>query len=138
MAVVSGGLAPYLQAGDVGIFKSFKDKISVFINEWKRSVQVSYSRGGNPRTLSIAVVVSWVTTAWRQITDSIVQQSVGKCGFFANPSDWYISKHDVYGSQFNAAWNARSDVGSDSDIEDDTNSSFDDVLDTLVEIVIDE
>ncbi|ETK75401.1 hypothetical protein L915_17972 [Phytophthora nicotianae] len=105
MAVVSSGLTPYLQAGDVGIFKSFNDKISVFINEWKRQ-------------------------------SSVVQQSVGKCGFFANPSDWYISKHDVYGSQFNAAWNARSDASSDSDIEDDTNSTFDDVLDTLDEIVV--
>ncbi|DAZ92987.1 TPA: hypothetical protein N0F65_006342 [Lagenidium giganteum] len=37
MAVIPGGLTPYLQAGDVGIYKSFKDKMSVFIDDWKRS-----------------------------------------------------------------------------------------------------
>ncbi|ETI45121.1 hypothetical protein F443_10250 [Phytophthora nicotianae P1569] len=112
------------KAGDVGVFKSFKDKMSVLIDEL------------------IEVVVSWVTTAWRQVPNSVVQQSVDKCGFFANSSDWFISKHDVYGSQFDAAWSARSDVthivSSDSDIEDDTNSTFDEVLDTLDEIVINE
>ncbi|ETO73734.1 hypothetical protein F444_10350 [Phytophthora nicotianae P1976] len=108
------------KAGDVGVFKSFKDKMSVLIDE------------------SIEVVVSWVTTAWRQVPNSVVQQSVDKCGFFANSSDWFISKQDVYGSQFDAAWSARSDVSSDSDIEDDTNSTFDEVLDTLDEIVINE
>ncbi|ETP04971.1 hypothetical protein F441_18334 [Phytophthora nicotianae CJ01A1] len=103
MAVVSSGLTPYLQAGDVGYS-------SLSMTRYPCS-----SMSGS---------------------HSVVQQSVGKCGFFANPSDWYISKHDVYGSQFNAAWNARSDASSDSDIEDDTNSTFDDVLDTLDEIVV--
>ena len=36
-AVIPGGLTPYLQAGDIGIFKRFKDKISPLIEAWKNS-----------------------------------------------------------------------------------------------------
>ncbi|KAG2758771.1 hypothetical protein PC116_g21583 [Phytophthora cactorum] len=33
MLVVPGGLTPYVQAGDIGIYKSFKDKLSSIIDE---------------------------------------------------------------------------------------------------------
>ncbi len=38
--VIPGGLAPYVQAGDLGIYKSFKDNISPIIAAWKNSDQV--------------------------------------------------------------------------------------------------
>ena len=41
MAVVPGGLTAYLQPGDIGISKSFKDQVSGLIDEWKRSDRVS-------------------------------------------------------------------------------------------------
>ncbi|KAG3119362.1 hypothetical protein PI125_g2082 [Phytophthora idaei] len=40
---------PYLQASDVGIYKSFKDRMSGLITAWKESDAVTYTRGGNPR-----------------------------------------------------------------------------------------
>ncbi|KAE9333277.1 hypothetical protein PR003_g14104 [Phytophthora rubi] len=68
------------KAGDVGIFKSFKDHMSVIIDQWKRSDQVTYTRGGNPRSPTIKKAVTWVSAAWRQVPDSVVQKSIGKCG----------------------------------------------------------
>ncbi len=38
--VIPSGLTPYVQAGDIGIHKSFKDKISPIIAAWKNSNQV--------------------------------------------------------------------------------------------------
>ncbi|RAW21076.1 hypothetical protein PC110_g22481 [Phytophthora cactorum] len=52
MCVVPGGLTPYLQAGDVGIYKSFKDRMTGLITAWKESNAVTYTRGGNPSPTS--------------------------------------------------------------------------------------
>ncbi|GMF19225.1 unnamed protein product [Phytophthora fragariaefolia] len=49
MLVIPGGLAPYVQTGDIGICKSFKDKLSVIIDEWKLSDRVVYTKAGNPK-----------------------------------------------------------------------------------------
>ena len=49
MCVIPGGLTAYLQAGDIGIYKVFKNLLSDLIDAWKRSDQVTYTRGGNPR-----------------------------------------------------------------------------------------
>ncbi|OWZ11294.1 Pogo transposable element [Phytophthora megakarya] len=65
MAVIPGGLTPYLQAGDVGIYKLFKDNISM-LNEWKRSDKVSYTQAGNPRAPDISQVAPWVLQAWKE------------------------------------------------------------------------
>ena len=53
MMVIPGGLTTYLQAGDIGIFKSFKDCLSSVIEDWKRSDRVQYTKNGNPRPSSI-------------------------------------------------------------------------------------
>ncbi|KAG4059472.1 hypothetical protein PC123_g5621 [Phytophthora cactorum] len=42
MCVVPGGLTPFLQAGDIGIYKSFKDLLYLEINAWKQSDKVEY------------------------------------------------------------------------------------------------
>ena len=49
MIVIPGGLTPYLRAGDIGIYKIFKDNIGVIINEWKDSDKVSYTKAGNTK-----------------------------------------------------------------------------------------
>ncbi|KAJ0407213.1 hypothetical protein ATCC90586_004525 [Pythium insidiosum] len=49
MCVVPGGLTPYLQAGDIGIYRHFKDLLCASIDEWKDSDQAQYTRGGNPK-----------------------------------------------------------------------------------------
>ncbi|MFO0446970.1 MAG: hypothetical protein ACK51L_04790 [bacterium] len=46
MIVIPGGLTPYLQAGDIGIYREFKDKLSDLIDRWKNSDGVQYTRGG--------------------------------------------------------------------------------------------
>ena len=55
MMVIPGGLTPYLQAGDIGIFKSFKDCLLSVIDDWKRyrsgavhqeRISVATERGG--------------------------------------------------------------------------------------------
>ncbi|KAG2790400.1 hypothetical protein PC129_g6870 [Phytophthora cactorum] len=56
MCVAPGGLTPYLQAGDIGIYKSFKDLLYMEINTWKESDQVEYTRFGNPRMPSVDTV----------------------------------------------------------------------------------
>lgn len=60
MIVIPEGMTPYLQAGDAGIYRQFKDELSNQINESKNSNDVTYTRNGNPRLPSDATVVEWV------------------------------------------------------------------------------
>lgn len=55
MCVIPGELTPYLQAGDIGIYKTLKDLLYMKINAWKESDKVEYTRFGNPRMPSVAV-----------------------------------------------------------------------------------
>lgn len=64
MVDVPGGCTPYLQAGDIGIYKSFKDSMAPLINEWKTSDRGEYTRGGSPRPPSMSEVAGWVMKAW--------------------------------------------------------------------------
>ena len=58
MKIVLGALTAYVQAGDIGIYKSFKDKISPLISGWKTSGTVELTRGGNPKPPSDEVVAT--------------------------------------------------------------------------------
>ncbi|POM74695.1 Hypothetical protein PHPALM_8308 [Phytophthora palmivora] len=60
MCVIPGGLAPYLQAGDIAIYMTFKDLLYIEMHAWKESDKVGYTRFGNPRMPSVAVVCEWV------------------------------------------------------------------------------
>ncbi|KAJ0401148.1 hypothetical protein P43SY_004355 [Pythium insidiosum] len=44
MCVIPGGLTPYLQAGDIGIYRYFKDILYAEITAWKESDQVTYTK----------------------------------------------------------------------------------------------
>ena len=135
MTVIPGGLTPYLQAGDVGIFKSFKDHLSIIIDEWKRSDQVSYTKAGNPRAPELARVASRVHTAWRQTPVSVVMKSIQQSGFSNDSDSWFISKHDVYGASFRRKWELSSEGSApDSDSEEDVDA----VMDALDIILIDD
>ena len=74
MFVILGGLTPYVQAGDIGIFKSFKDKLSVIIDEWKSSDRVQYTKAGNPKQPPVECVFQWVQTAWKAVPDDVVSR----------------------------------------------------------------
>ena len=70
-AVIPGGLTAYVQAGDIGIYKSFKDKISPLISGWKTSGMVELTHGGNPKPSSDEVVGTWVKTAWQNVDQDV-------------------------------------------------------------------
>ncbi|KAG2784183.1 hypothetical protein PC116_g24291 [Phytophthora cactorum] len=112
--------------------------MAVLIDEWKRSDQVVYTRGGNPKPLSIETVVSWVTTAWRQVPDSVVKKSIGKCGFHDDPDDWFIIKHDVYGAQFRQVWSAASLADQAADSSGANGDEVDELLDAFDEVWIED
>jgi hypothetical protein len=130
MAVIAGGLTPYLQAGDVGIYKSFKNTLSNFINAWKLSDKVSYTKGGNPRPPSVETVAWWVQTAWKQVPDSVVMKSILKCGFSEDSDEWFISQHDVYDTKFKASWTL-SGLDDSSDPNGDENDALNDAFDEI-------
>jgi hypothetical protein len=111
LIVIPGGLTPYLQAGDIGIYRDFKDPISDLIDQWKRSDGVQYTRGGNPKPPSDTIVQGWVRDAWSRLSINNVRESILLAGFNDNPDEWHISKHDIYGSHFKTAYkNTRNDI----------------------------
>ena len=89
------GLTPYLQAGDLGIYKSFKDKISLIIATWKASREVQYTACRNPRLPKPETVAQWVITAWRNVNAFVILNSI-KAAEFGVEAKWHIYKHDVY------------------------------------------
>ncbi|POM74607.1 Pogo transposable element with KRAB domainlike putative [Phytophthora palmivora] len=98
MCVIPGGLAPYLQAGDIAIYKTFKDLLYIEINVWKESDKVEYTRFGNPRMPSVAVV-------FERDTDSrTVNNSIEAAGFGDDYVERHFAQHDVYGEKFCEKW----------------------------------
>jgi len=110
LIVIPGGLTPYLQAGDIGIYKEFKDKLGNIINEWKNSDMVEYTRGGNPRPPETETVNRWVCDAWMALNATNIKNSIGSAGFHEDYNSWHIAKHDVYGQQFKQHWIDTGDV----------------------------
>lgn len=104
LIVIPGGMTPYLQAGDIGIYRCFKDNISAMIDEWKKSGHVDYTAKGNPKPPSPELVRSWVRDSWNQVSLECVKKSIMSAGFANDFRDWHISKHDIYGQAFCNAW----------------------------------
>jgi hypothetical protein len=100
MIVIPGGLTPYLQAGDIGIYREFKDWLLDLINQWKNSDGVEYTRGGNPKPPADHIVQTWVRDAWNGISIENIRKSVLSAGFNNDQLLWHILKHDVYGTRF--------------------------------------
>jgi hypothetical protein len=106
MCVIPGGLTPHLQAGDIGIYKTFKDLLYLEINVWKESDKVEYTRFGNPRMPSVGVVCGRVRKAWRDTDSRTVANSVTAAGFADHYMDWHVARHDIYGERFCKKWGA--------------------------------
>lgn len=119
LIVIPRGMTAYFQAGDIGIFRCFKDFISELTDGWKNL---------NPPPNE--VVREWIKEAWRQVNTEIVKSCVEAAGFSQNFRNWHISKHDVYGERFMKAWQScvQSEdqviIVLDSDDEDDPNFIF--------------
>lgn len=105
MVLIPGGLTLYLQAGDIGIYKDFKDRVSHAINAWKNSDDVEYTAAGNPRPPSNGVLRSWVKDAWNGVSNNNIRRCIQAVGFSPNYEEWHIAKHAVYGQLFQDAWN---------------------------------
>lgn len=104
LVVIPGGMTPYLQAGDIGIYKEFKDLLSPIIDAWKKSDCMEYTRTGNPKPPKNEIVRTWVKDAWRAINDDTIKRSICIAGFAENCEEWHIWNHDVYGDKFKDAW----------------------------------
>ena len=76
MVVIPGGCTPYLQAGDIGIFRELKDKLSVAIEAWKNPDGIEYTHGGNPKPPKHSIVELWVGDAWDKVSLSDVKNSI--------------------------------------------------------------
>jgi hypothetical protein len=104
MIVIPGGLTPYLQAGDIGIFRELKDIISSKIDAWKKSDTVEKTRYGNPKPPSESVVKDWIHSSWNEVSRDNVKRSIASAGFDEDFKKWHISKHDLYGAAFREKW----------------------------------
>ena len=129
MIVIPGGLTPYLQAGDIGIYREFKDKLSDLIDRWKNSDGVQYTRGGNPKPPADEIVQTWVRDGWNGVNIQNIKSSIASAGFNEDHLQWHISKHDVYGTRFLQAWENTGDemepdpenfeqIGQEDDVEE--------------------
>ena len=129
--VVPGGLTPYVQAGDLGIYKSFKDQIGPIIALWKNSLE-SKTPKGTPKPPTLETVLKWVHTAWTKVPESVVLNSIRAAGF-GEDTQWHVYKHDVYGAAFRGAWLSREmvppvepQVLAEDEVEEDENVVIED------------
>ena len=129
LIVIPGGMTPYLQAGDIGIYRELKDKVSNLIDHWKRSGDVEYTRGGNPKPPSDELVQSWVIDAWKGVSLDNIKNSIAAAGFNEDASQWHISKHDVYGEHFCEAW--KNTGSTEANVEDFEAFGQDDEVDGI-------
>jgi DDE superfamily endonuclease/Tc5 transposase DNA-binding domain len=128
MCVIPGGLTPYLQAGDIGIYRQFKDLLCASIDSWKNSDDVQYTRGGNPRPPSEKTVCGWVAKAWKDTPQLAIDNSIVAAGFHSDPCQWHIWRHDVYGALFQQGWaEPPTSDAEDEDVDDELANALDDI-----------
>jgi hypothetical protein len=126
LCVIPGGLTPYLQAGDIGIYRQFKDLLCASIDEWKNSDAVEYTRAGNPKPPSEKTVCEWVSKAWKETPQLAVENSIAAAGFHSDSSQWFIWRHDVYGAMFQRMWQElNQDI--EEEVEDELANALDDI-----------
>lgn len=76
MVMIPGGLAPYFQAGDIGIYRSLKDLISERTNACKNSDNFEYTKGGNPKPPTAQIVNTWVGDSWKDVKTDTLKNSI--------------------------------------------------------------
>lgn len=64
LIVIPGGSTPYLNAGDIGMYKESKDKLGkIIIKQWKSLHMVKYTIGKYPKLQQQETVNRWVCDA---------------------------------------------------------------------------
>ena len=99
LIVIPGGMTPYLQAGDIGIYRELKDNMSKLIDAWKKSDGVEYTARFNPKPPRDEIVKNWVSESWKAVKRSTIVNSI-RAARFDDYHNWHISKHDAYGEKF--------------------------------------
>ncbi|GMF21507.1 unnamed protein product [Phytophthora lilii] len=127
MCVIPGGLTPYLQVGDIAIYRAFKDILCGEINAWKESGDVQYTKAGNPRPPAVEVVCDWIRRSWAATECETVFNSITAAGFSNNPYDWFIARHDVNAEPFMEKWESKAETEADAF----NMTEFDDALDDI-------
>ncbi|CEG42201.1 DDE superfamily endonuclease, CENP-B-like [Plasmopara halstedii] len=94
MCVILGGLTSYLKAGDIGIYRYFKDILP-------------------PPVKSVCL---WVRKAWAQIDEDAVVNFIIGAGFTYNYQDWFAARHDVYGTLLRESYKTDGDSSVDADV----------------------
>ena len=74
-AMIPGGLTSVLQPLDVVINKPFKDRLRQKWVEWMSSDDKPLTKGGNLKKPALALVTSWVKSAWYDLPQEMVKKS---------------------------------------------------------------
>ena len=83
-AMIPGGLTSVLQPLDVVINKPFKDRLRQKWVEWMSSDDKPLTKGGNLKKPALALVTSWVKSAWYDLPQEMVKKSFLKTGISNN------------------------------------------------------
>jgi hypothetical protein len=75
-AVILGGFIFYVQAGDIGIYKSFKYNLSTLIEAWKKIGNFELTQRSNHKPPKEEVICSWIKTSWRNVAQSVILNSI--------------------------------------------------------------
>ncbi|POM64834.1 Pogo transposable element with KRAB domainlike [Phytophthora palmivora] len=121
LCVIPGGLTPYLQAGDIAIYRSF---CALRRTCGKKAGTFSAQRVGiqdlRPSQLCVAGVACFRERNGVEIDPS--------SGFSSNPYGWFIVRYDVYGKRFLYHWpKPRGDSEADVFNFDEIDDALDDV-----------
>lgn len=104
-------MTPYLQAGDIAVFRPFKDHLSKSIDEWKKSDAVQFTPAGNPKKPSREVVHGWVRDAWSNVSVETLKKGIAASGFSDDYKKWHITNHGIHGKSFKEAWEKQESTG---------------------------
>jgi hypothetical protein len=129
LITIPGGLTSYLQAGDIGVFKVFKDNLNVFIDDWKESDEVQYTAKRNPKPPSHDTVHMWTDEAWKKIPRELIETCILAAGFDIDYKKWFIARNHVYGAKFRQKWTEDTGIVDLTDTEDEMTP--DDELDNV-------
>ena len=100
LAVIPGGMTPYLQAGHSCYYKVFNDILNSYIEDWKDGPLVEYTKMNNPRPPKKEIVNTWVRESWRAIDEELVRKGLRLSGITGALRNTYIANHDIYGENF--------------------------------------